>query len=100
MNGIGVDPGPATRGRAGRTVLSPWGEVPVTDYLALTSPRWQRRSRAAGFPTLGDALDWARRAAESSAQPDPIRHLAERLQVPYRVLAAVREVRDAYRVDR
>lgn len=50
----------------------------------IASPTWDAWARPAGFPSMNAALIWA--ARQSAGASDPIRLLAARLGVPYRVL--------------
>ncbi|CAM3203809.1 hypothetical protein TSHO111613_09345 [Tsukamurella hominis] len=51
---------------------------------AVAAPKWDTWARPAGFPSIQAALIWA--ARQSVGGSDPIRLLATRLGVPYRVL--------------
>lgn len=51
---------------------------------SVTAPKWDAWARPAGFPSIHAALIWS--ARHSAGTTDPIRLLAARLGVPYRVL--------------
>ncbi|WP_019203733.1 hypothetical protein [Tsukamurella sp. 1534] len=88
-------PRSAVRGRPRQQGIRP-SDVLDERFLARTSPRWDRASQQAGFRDLVDALEWAHAAARSTRFVNPIGVLAERLGVPYPVLASVKEVRDYF----